>query len=103
MKKVIDANYFQDPALTDYLRSDKRNFVVFPDYACMEAYKGSAIKNISKSIEIVSQFPDQVIVLKGTRDIVKLSLLPDGLNKFEDPIQTSVRTKGDGTKGDVLK
>ncbi|MBU4343976.1 MAG: hypothetical protein L6247_00880 [Desulfobacteraceae bacterium] len=88
MKKIIDANYFQDPALTDYLRSDKRNFVVFSDYACMEAYKGNAIKNISKSIEIVSQFPDQVIVLKGTRDIVKLSLLPDGLNKFEDPIQT---------------
>ena len=88
MKKVIDANYFQDPALTDYLRSDKSNFVVFPDYACMESYKGNAIKNISKSIEIVSQFPEQVIVLKGTRDIVKLSLLPDGFNKFEDPSQT---------------
>ena len=54
MKKVIDANYFQDTALKDYLRSDKKNFVVFPDYACMEAYKGNAIKNISKSIEIVS-------------------------------------------------
>jgi len=88
MKKVIDANYFQDPALTDYLRSDINNFVVFPDYACMEAYKGNAIKNISNSVEIVSQFPEQVIVLKGTRDIVKLSLLPDGFNKFEDPSQT---------------
>ena len=88
MKKVIDANFFQDPALADYLRSDRRNLVVFPDYACMEAYKGNAIKNISKSIEIVSGFPDQVIVLKGTRDIVKLSLSPDGFQKFEDPIQT---------------
>jgi len=88
MKKVIDANFFQDPALTDYLRSDKSNLLVFPDYACMEAYKGNAIKNISKSIKIVSEFPDQIIVLKGTRDIVKLSLSPDGFQKFEDPIQT---------------
>lgn len=88
MKKVIDANFFQDPGLLDYLSSDKMNFVVFPDYACMEAYKGNAIKNISKSIEIVSQFPDQVIVLKGTRDIIKLSLSTEDLQKFEDPIQT---------------
>lgn len=88
MKKIIDANFFRDPALADYLRSDNSNLVVFPDYACMEAYKGNAIKNISKSIEIVSQFPDQVIVLKGTRDIVKSSLSPDGFQKFEDPIQT---------------
>lgn len=88
MKKVIDANFFQNPLLADYLRSDKRNLVVYLDYACMESYKGNAIKNISKSIEIVSQFPGQVIVLKGTRDIVKLSLSPDGFKKFEDPIQT---------------
>lgn len=88
MKKIIDVNYFRDPTLNDYLRSDKRNFVVFSDYACMEAYKGNAIKNIFKSIEIVSKFPNQVIVLKETRDIIKLSLSPDGFNKFEDPAQT---------------
>jgi hypothetical protein len=87
MKKVIDANFFQNSALADYLRSNKRNLVIFSDYACMEAYKGNAIKNISKSIEIVCQFPDQVIVLKGTRDIVRLSLSPNGFKKFEDPIQ----------------
>lgn len=88
MKKVIDANYFQDPSLEAYLKADKSNYVIFPDYACMEAYKGNALKNISKSLIIVSQFPNQVIVLKGTRDIVKLSLLSGDINKFEDPIQT---------------
>jgi hypothetical protein len=88
MKKVIDANFFQDSALKDYLKADKGNMVVFSDYACMEAYKGNAIKNISKSIEIVSKFPDQVIVLKGTRDIVRVSLSPNGFEKFEDLIQT---------------
>ena len=85
MKKVIDVNFLPEPKLTDYLRADKRNLVVFQAYACMEMYKGS---NISKSIEIVSKFPKQVIVLKSTQEIIKLSLSPDGLNKFEDPIQT---------------
>jgi hypothetical protein len=88
MRKVIDANFLQEPALADYLRFDKRNFVVFSDYACMEAYKGNAIKNISKSIEIVAQFPDQVIILKGTSEIVKLSLSLVGPRNFEDSIQT---------------
>ena len=47
MKKVIDANFFLEQGLEDYLKSDKGNIVVFTDYACMEAYKGNAIKNIS--------------------------------------------------------
>ncbi len=88
MKKVIDANFFGDPALVSYLESDKRNMVVFCDYACMEAYKGKAIKNISKSIEIVSKFPNQVIVLKGTRDVIKLTLSANPLELLEDTIQT---------------
>lgn len=29
MKKVIDANYFQDPELEEYLKSDKSNKVVW--------------------------------------------------------------------------
>ena len=88
MKKVIDANFFQDPGLEDYLKSDKGNIVVFPDYACMEAYKGNALKNISKSLEIVSKFPEQILVLKGTRDVVKLTLTSDGFKKLEDTDQT---------------
>jgi hypothetical protein len=56
MKKVIDANFFQDLGLEDYLKSNKGNIVIFTDYACMEAYKGDALENISKSLEIVSTF-----------------------------------------------
>jgi len=88
MKKVIDANFFQDPDLEDYLKLDKGNIVVFSDYACMEAYKGNALKNISKSLEIVSKFPEQVLVLKGTRDVVKLTLTSDGFKKLVDTDQT---------------
>lgn len=88
MKKIIDANFFQDPSLEDYLSSDKGNIVVFTDTACMEAYKGNAIKNISKSIEIVSKFPDQVIVLKGTREVANLIVSPSASYLLEDPEQT---------------
>ncbi|MCX5698821.1 MAG: hypothetical protein NTX01_03905 [Candidatus Omnitrophica bacterium] len=88
MKKIIDANFFRDPELVDYLKSNKENMVVFCDYACMESYKGNAIENIYRSIEIVSKFPDQVVVLKGTRDIVKLTLSDNHLELLEDPSQT---------------
>jgi len=88
MKKVIDANYFQAPALREYLSSSRKNFVVFNDYACMEAYKGNAVKSIYKSIETVSIFPRQIIVLKGTRDVVQLTLSAKDPLLFVDADQT---------------
>lgn len=88
MKKIIDANMFRNPALEDYLRANKGNIVVFNDYACMEAYKGSGIENIYRSIEIVSKYPDQVIILKGTRDVVNLTMSPGGFYRLEDSAQT---------------
>lgn len=72
MKKVVDANFLRDSALSAYIEGDPRNQVVFTDYACMECYKGNAIENIRRSLNIVSKYPDQVIVLKGTRDIIRL-------------------------------
>jgi len=89
VKKIVDAGYLRDPALTDYLRGDIKNFVVLAECVCMESYKGNSITNITNSIGIISQFPNQIIVLKGTREIVSLSLLPDGFNNFEDPSQTT--------------
>jgi hypothetical protein len=88
MKKVIDANFFQNPELENYLKSDKGNMVVFTDCACMEAHKGNALENLPKSLEIVSKFPEQVLVLKGTRDVVKLTLTSDGFKNLVDTDQT---------------
>lgn len=88
MKKVVDANYLSDPDLEQYLLSDTQNKVVFTDYACMEAYKGNPLINLSKSLQIVSKFPNQVVILKGTRDVVKLTLLPNGIEFIEDVDQT---------------
>jgi hypothetical protein len=89
-KKILDANFFQDPELDRYLNSNTQNFVVFTDFACMEAYKGNAIVNIKKSIEIVSHYPGQVIVLKSTPDIIKLQHGVENTTNilFEDKGQT---------------
>jgi hypothetical protein len=83
VKKVVDINYLQEPDLKDYLAKNKESKVVFTDIACMEIYKYNALKNLVCKLEIVSQFPDQVIVLKGMREIISLTLdpnvLPQGL------------------------
>ncbi len=91
MRRVLDANCFQDPVLEEYLRSSPDNFVVLTDFACMETYKPACIANIHKSIQIAARFPAQVIVLKPTPEIIRLQdraphLSPD---EFIDEAQTN--------------
>ena len=89
MKKVIDINYLQKPLLEDYLAKNRDNYVVFTDFACMEIYKCNALKNLACKLKIVSQYPDQVIVLKGTQEIVSLTLTTNKLpQSLIDNIQT---------------
>ena len=71
MRKVIDANYFQSPDLRRYLEASKANIAVLPDIAGMEAYKGDPVRNLELSYEILQRFPRQVLILRGTRIIIK--------------------------------
>lgn len=70
--KVVDANFLRSPLLEDYFRADAGNHVVFTDHGCMEAYKGPGLVNLCRSLDIVSRYPSQVVVLKSTREIVAL-------------------------------
>jgi len=79
MQRVIDSNYLQDPALRIYLGKGARNFAVLPDYIAIEAYKDDTLRSIYKSMEILCEFPEQVIVLKSTMVIGKLSGRSAGL------------------------
>jgi hypothetical protein len=65
-RKVVDSNCLQSQALNAYLS-------VLTDYAAMEAYKGDTLKSIYRSMEILAQHPQQVIVLRGTQDICALN------------------------------
>lgn len=72
-RKVIDSNQLRSKSLKRYLEASRQNFAVLTDYVAMEAYKGNALITIMKSMEIVSEYPGQVIVLKGTREVSALS------------------------------
>jgi hypothetical protein len=91
MKKVVDINYLQDPKLEEYLAKSKDNYVVFTDFAGMEIYKHNALNNLLCKLEIVSRYPYQVIVLKGTREIVSITL---GSNELPQILINNEQTAG---------
>lgn len=79
VKKVIDANYLQDDMLAQWLSSSNKNFAILTDYAAMEAYKGDTLASIFKSMEILSHYPDQVLVLKNTSTVCGMKMDMKGL------------------------
>lgn len=79
MRKVVDSNYLQSNELLYYLKRSNKNIAVLTDYAAMEAYKGNSIESITKSMEILCSYPDQVVVLKGTNAICGLKGRSKGL------------------------
>jgi hypothetical protein len=76
MLKVIDSSMLQSEELLSFLSSSRDNCAVLTDYAGMEAHKGDALATIYRSMEIVAQYPKQVIVLKSTQIICGLDRPP---------------------------
>ena len=81
MQWVVDSNFLQDPLLRGFLAKSKRNVAVLTDYAMMEAYKGETLQSIFKSMAILAEFPDQVIALKGTKEICGIRGRKAGLTR----------------------
>ncbi len=67
VRMVVDSNYLQKEKLRSYLAKSTENYAVLTDYAAMEAYKGDTLVSIYHSMEVVADYPKQVIVLKGTQ------------------------------------
>ncbi|MEA3237804.1 hypothetical protein OP492_24420 [Pseudomonas mosselii] len=81
MKIIVDSNKLQTEQLRDFLAGSIKNYAVLPDFVAMEAYKGDPLKSIFKSMSILSGYPSQVIVLKGSRKIFGLSGRVKGLQR----------------------
>lgn len=81
MRKIVDSNQLQTPRLRAYLAKSKSNFAVLTDYAAMEAYQGNTLNSIYKSMEVLCDYPKQVIVLKHTNAVCGLSGRGAGLQK----------------------
>jgi hypothetical protein len=80
-RKVIDSGMLQSPELHRYLSASTSNYAVLPDFVSIEAYKIGSIDRILERWEVLSQFPKQVIVLKGTSKICGLRGRPSGLQR----------------------
>ena len=90
MQLVVDSNQLQSQALREFLRRSTSNRAVLPDFAAMEAYKGDTLSSIFKSMAIVSEFPAQVVVLKGSARVCGMSGRRKGLQRrLIDESQTS--------------
>jgi hypothetical protein len=81
MRRVVDSNLFSAPALREYLAARSSNLAVIADHASMEAYKDETLASLFKSMAILSDFPRQVVVLKGTRTLCGLHGKGRGLQK----------------------
>jgi hypothetical protein len=90
MLMVIDSNRLQSIELREFLNRSTQNKAVLPDFAAMEAYKGNTLKSIFKSMEIVCEFPSQVVILKGSAKVCGLHGRRKGLRRrLIDEVQTA--------------
>jgi hypothetical protein len=75
--RVADANVLgRAPLLADFLKANTKNVAVITDFCCMECYKRDALHTLQWSLSIVSQYPDQIVVLKGAQEVARLTTQP---------------------------
>lgn len=79
LRVVVDSNMLQSGELEVLLSATPTNKAVLTDYAWMEAYKVDPVRSIQERLSVLRRFPDQVLVLKGTRKIAALDARAPGL------------------------
>lgn len=79
MRVVIDSNCLRSTELRWFLSQDAAHLAVIADYAWIEAYNGDSLVSIAKSLKVLSQFPDQVLLLKGTKAVGALKATVAGM------------------------
>lgn len=83
MKVVVDSNAMRSEALRNYLAARRSNRAVLIDYASVEAYKANPLVTIQRSMAILAEFPEQVLVLRGTGVIARqCSRSPDYVRRM---------------------
>lgn len=83
LKRVVDVNVLRTAGLEDYLAADSANMIVFTEEVCIESYSGDPLKNLHSSLAIVRRYPSQVLILKGTRDVIREQAETEGGKSVE--------------------
>ncbi|MCR6631503.1 MAG: hypothetical protein NVV74_16465 [Magnetospirillum sp.] len=69
---VIDSNIIQVKELDDFLSARSSNVAVIPIEIWFELYKQRCVDALRRGLEILGRYPDQVVVLRTTGDIMRL-------------------------------
>ena len=69
MRVVVDSNALREQELQHWLTASKSHYAVLTDYLWMEIYKGNERLALIESLATLRNFPDQVLLLKGTKEI----------------------------------
>ena len=81
MQFVVDSNYLQDERLREFLTAKTSNYAILTDSVIHEIYKGDTIHSLFRRMEIISEFPKQVRILKGASKLCQLSGRSSGLSR----------------------
>lgn len=71
MRMVVDSSFLRSPALEQFLQASADNQAVLSELTAFEAYKGDPLKNALSNYASCARFPQQVLVLRGVRDIIE--------------------------------
>lgn len=81
-RRIIDSNFLRSPKLTAYLSKSTANQIVLTEFVLMEQHKASnPAHTVRAALALCSQFPRQVLTLKRSPEIMRLSTRSSGLQK----------------------
>jgi hypothetical protein len=81
---VIDSNMLQTEELNQYLAFNPRNFAVITSEVWFELYKQRCSTALMKGLAVLGQYPDQVIALRSTEEIMRIDpRVPDLVEAME--------------------
>lgn len=78
---VIDTNRLDELELKMFLQASKRNMAVLTDYLAMEGMNSKSLASFIVKMSAFGQYSDQVLILKSTQVICKLSGRVAGLRR----------------------
>ncbi|HMH29077.1 MAG TPA: hypothetical protein VK580_10855 [Steroidobacteraceae bacterium] len=80
-KVVIDSNALRSPILAGFLESSQSNIAVVTDYCGIESHRESPLETVPKSAATLCRYPHQVLILKSTHALCRLSGRNKGLQR----------------------
>ncbi len=86
IKKIVDAGALRSPELETFLSTSSQHFAVITDFATAEMFYGDPQVNLRRSLQIISKFSAQVIILKSNAQIWKL--VPRNSSGLQDDRKT---------------